>query len=218
MTDLVSRGYDGGGRVWRWGRGRSPAPGGERPRGAWVQNSARYPRPHFRHTRACHGYLAAVRTKPRLRLTPRPTSAIPAAPPPSYPCLPRVSRCGAHPSSFAPPPRPRRRLGRQCCGCAGALCCAGGREEARGLGAERGEIPVASTGMTDLILRGYDGGRRGYLAGGRTKPRLRLIPRPRRRLGRQCRGCAGALCCAGGRRSRGAWVQNAARYPWQARV
>ena len=155
----------------------------------------------IRHTRACHGYLAVIGTKsacglqtplpPHPRLLFRPTRApllvmpVPSpsrptrAPSSSYPCLPRVSRCHHHRVSVRP-----------------LLSGNDGRGgDARGVGAAHGEIPVASTGMTDLLhgCDGKEGTGMTEVAG-------------RGNDGGRGRGLGAAL------------VVLTARYPWQARV
>ncbi len=97
-----------------------------------------------RHTRACHGYLAVSRTSQRAASRPpsrpcplpRPTRAPKI---PSYPCLPRVSRCDWQRVSVPPPLR--------------AGMVEAGAAAVRGVGAAHGEIPVASTGMTEKRAR-----------------------------------------------------------------
>ena len=145
MTDLAGRGYggSGGARVSRCAlrrasRGLRPHSGAGRPAalgvveaGAGFGCSARVCAKKIRHTRACRGYLAVVRTKPCLRLIPRQRRRCPGPGARRLRGGALLRRREEAARGLGDPSYPRlpRALGmrRSVAGCAGALSCAGGR-------------------------------------------------------------------------------------------
>ena len=188
-----------------------------------VLDPGEIPAPPFRHTRA----------KPAPS-HPQPFSRHTRAPFPSYPRLPRVSRCDEH-QAPPPPPLPRSDRSRAptdfCRGAPRRRSAQEQRRRAQDSVLDPGEIPAASAGMTDLMCvgvtelalrgvaeRGRGGGVNGAWCWARRDTRGK-----RGYDGSNVRGCDGAgFARGGGERARGrrerGLVLVTARYPRQARV
>ena len=194
---------------------------------AWVQNSARYPRPtsvipardrsvipalHLRHTRACRGYLAASSTQALSRHP----SAHARAKPPCHPRAPSPS----YPRTLSSFLRPFRHS------CAGrnhraatlrpttAALQRRPRRHVTGRRVARGRVGVmvvawipACAGMTERERAEFGRQERGLGA------ELSEIPAASAGMTRRGRGRDGEERGCGEEGREGAWVQNSARYP-----